>query len=74
LESRPISQNLTSQLTEIPEDLLAYYNFNQGTADADNSELELLYDATENGYNGKLIDMELNGTASNFINAECTNY
>lgn len=47
--------------------LVAYYKCNQGTANQDNGgEIDLI-DSTSNGYDGAIINFQLNGTTSNFI-------
>lgn len=47
--------------------LVAYYKCNQGTANQDNGgEIDLI-DSTTNGYDGAIINFQLNGTTSNFV-------
>ena len=47
--------------------LVAYYNFNQGIAGADNSSLTTLNDLTSNSNNGTLNNFDKSGTTSNFV-------
>ena len=47
--------------------LLAYYNFNQGTANGTNTGVTNLTDATANAKNGTLNGFALSGTTSNFV-------
>ena len=47
--------------------LLAYYNFNQGISQADNSGVTTLIDNTSNGYDGNLTNFTLNGASSNWL-------
>ncbi|MBL4709345.1 MAG: choice-of-anchor D domain-containing protein, partial [Flavobacteriales bacterium] len=48
-------------------DLLAYYTFNQGVPDGDNSSLSSLTDWSGSGLDGILNGFSLNGTNSNFV-------
>ena len=47
--------------------LMAYYNFNQGVPEADNTGLTSLPDVTINGNTGTLNNFALNGTTSNYV-------
>jgi len=47
--------------------LLAYYNFNQGTATGSNSGITTLTDATTNSNNGTLNGFALTGSTSNWV-------
>ena len=47
--------------------LLAYYNFNHGTAGGSTSGITTLTDATSNAKHGTLNGFNLSGTASNFV-------
>ncbi|MDX9853318.1 MAG: LamG-like jellyroll fold domain-containing protein, partial [Tenuifilaceae bacterium] len=47
--------------------LLAYYNFNQGTANGNNSTITTLTDATANAKHGELYGFGLNNSTSNFV-------
>lgn len=47
--------------------LEAYFNFDQGTAEADNTGLTTLTDLTANNYNGTLSNFALIGATSNWV-------
>lgn len=47
--------------------LLAYYKFNQGFVNANNSSVTTLTDASGNGNNGTLSNFALTGAASNWV-------
>lgn len=47
--------------------LVAYYNFNQGVDQANNSTVTVLTDATSNANNGTLTNFALNGATSNWL-------
>ena len=51
-------------------DLLAYYNFNQGLAGADNSIVNTILDSTSNANNLQLTNVALTGTTSNWVNTD----
>ena len=47
--------------------LVAYYKFNQGIDQANNTAISTLTDATSNANNGSLVNFALNGTNSNWL-------
>lgn len=47
--------------------LIAYYNFNDGNAGANNAGVTTLADQTVNGNNGTLSNFTLNGSTSNWV-------
>lgn len=47
--------------------LLAYYQFNQGITNGDNSSISQLYEKKSNTLVGSLLNFNKNGTTSNFI-------
>ncbi|MFN3402753.1 MAG: FG-GAP-like repeat-containing protein [Cytophagaceae bacterium] len=47
--------------------LLAYYNFDEGVSEGNNSEITTVNDLTENNHNGTLMDFALTGSTSNFV-------
>jgi len=53
--------------TVTPTGLLAYYNFDNGVANATNTGRTTVADATGDGNNGELINFALNGTTSNWV-------
>ncbi|WP_172824433.1 BspA family leucine-rich repeat surface protein [Polaribacter sp. KT25b] len=57
------------ELTGNESGLVAYYNFNQGNVNANNSGVTTLLDRQTNGtvYNGTLTDFTLTGSTSNWI-------
>ena len=57
------------ELTGSESGLLAYYKFNQGFIETDNSSESTLTDSSGNNNNGTLTDFDLSGTASNYINS-----
>ncbi len=62
-----IQNNLNCELASGQTGLTAYYKFNQGTNNADNSTETILTDASGNNNNGTLLNFSLTGTASNWI-------
>ncbi len=53
--------------------LIAYYKFNQGTANANNASITTLQDSSGNNYNGTLNDFTLNGNSSNWVDNSIVN-
>ncbi|GGI57653.1 T9SS type A sorting domain-containing protein [Winogradskyella haliclonae] len=51
-------------------DLIAYYDFNQGTTSADNSSINSIIDSSGNSNNLSLINTTINGLTSNWINSD----
>jgi hypothetical protein len=62
-----IQSTMNQELVGNETGLIAYYNFNQGTAGGNNSGLTTLIDA--NGNNGTLNDFALIGATSNWISS-----
>ena len=50
--------------------LLANYNFNQGVAEGNNTGVTTLSDQSGNNNNGTLLNFELNGLTSNWVNGK----
>jgi len=63
-----IQNNMNGELPSGQTGLLAYYQFNQGIASADNTAITSLTDSSGNNYNGTLSNFTLTGTTSNWIN------
>ncbi|MEM6298190.1 MAG: LamG-like jellyroll fold domain-containing protein, partial [Bacteroidota bacterium] len=66
---RTCSEILTykdAELTGTEDDLVAYYNFNQGLVNQDNSSETTLTDLSPNNFNGTLQRFTLAGTTSNW--------
>ncbi len=62
-----IAARMNCQMTGTETGLLAYYNFNQGVAGANNTGLTSLPDLTGNNQTGVLTSFALNGQNSNWI-------
>ena len=62
-----INGSMNCELQGNETGLLAYYNFNQGIDQANNSTETTLTDITSNGYNGTLTNFTLNGATSNWL-------
>jgi hypothetical protein len=58
--------NKDTELSGSEPGLIAYYKFNQGVSNGNNSSETTLYDITINGNNGTLTNFTLNGTSSNW--------
>ncbi len=62
-----INSTMHSELVGDEGGLVAYYNFNQGTAGDDNTGIETLPDLTTNANDGTLTGFALSGTTSNWV-------
>ena len=62
-----INASMNCELQGNETGLVAYYNFNQGLDQADNTSVTSLTDITSNGNNGVLINFALNGASSNWL-------
>jgi hypothetical protein len=62
-----IAGAMTCELQGNESGLIAYYPFNQGTDQADNSTVTTLTDATANANNGTLTNFALTGATSNWL-------
>ncbi len=62
-----ILQDANTKLQGTESGLVAYYNFNQGTAGGNNTGLTTLFDKTSNANNGTLNGFALNGNSSNWV-------
>lgn len=62
-----IQNNMNGELSSGQTGLLAYYQFNQGVANADNTAITTLIDDSGNGNNGTLTNFTLTGTTSNWV-------
>ena len=62
-----IGQQYNCELVGNESGLVAYYKFNQGAADSNNSSISSLTDATANGNHGTFNNFALSGSTSNFI-------
>jgi hypothetical protein len=66
LNPATISANMSCGYHAFAPSLLAIYNFNEGIAGGNNATNTILYDVTNSGYNGTLINFALSGSTSNF--------
>ncbi|TAE61496.1 MAG: choice-of-anchor D domain-containing protein, partial [Bacteroidetes bacterium] len=62
-----ISANLNTELTGNEVGLVAYYKFNQGTAEGTNTGITTANDGTGCSANGTLTNFALTGTTSNWV-------
>jgi len=62
-----IRSSMNNVLTGNETGLVAYYNFDQGLAGADNTTITSLTDHSPNGYDGTLTNFALTGTTSNWV-------
>ncbi|MFM1852732.1 MAG: hypothetical protein RL164_49 [Bacteroidota bacterium] len=62
-----ISTNLTTQYQGNEANLLAYYNFNQGLQNGNNSSITALVNSVNSANNGTLTNFTKTGTTSNFV-------
>jgi len=63
-----INDNLFTEISASSTGLVAYYTFNQGTANANNTAITALTDETGTN-NGTLANFTLDGTTSNWVNS-----
>lgn len=73
LTDAELLNNMNCELGASQTGLIAYYKFNQGIGNGNNSGLTTLTDSSGNNYNGTLTNFELNGTASNWSNFAAVN-
>lgn len=69
-----IQNNMLSEFCTPPTGLVAYFNFNQGVANASNGGLNTFIDFSGNGNNLSLSGASMNGTSSNFVSGYNTAY
>jgi|GEM_PF-1978925 len=67
LPETEIVHNLNCELAPGQTGLLAYYKFNQGLVNSDNSATTTLIDDSGNGNTGTLSNFSLTGTTSNWV-------
>lgn len=61
-----IQSGMNAEMCSIPSSLVAYYNFEEGIADSNNSGLSSLIDQTTNGNDGTLSNFLLTSATSNW--------
>lgn len=66
LSNFDIKRKSKCELNGDEEGLVAYYQFNEGSNDIDNSTVTIVTDLTGNNYNGTLTNFDLNGMSSNW--------
>ncbi len=62
-----ISSNMNNELLGTESGLYAYYNFNQGIPNGNNTSITSVLDQTSNANNGALTNFTMNGNVSNLI-------
>lgn len=67
LDQGQIQNNMNKELCTPPDNLVAYYIFNQGAANQNNTGETTVVDISGNGYDGTLIDFNLAGDVSNWV-------
>jgi hypothetical protein len=67
LSQSDITNGMSSELVGNETSLLAYYNFNQGSANGNNTSHTTLLDRSSNNFNGTLIGFTLTGSSSNWV-------
>lgn len=66
-----IEDHNNHELTGNEFGLLEYFNFNQGTANGNNTSISVLENSAPSNNNGTLENFNLNNTTSNFVNESC---
>lgn len=69
LTAASIGADMQGAAPALPENLMAYFNFDIGTDGGTNIDQTTLYDLSANGYHGTLTNFGLVGTASNYISS-----
>lgn len=67
LPQAEIINNMNCELAPGQTGLLAYYKFNQGVSNVDNTAITTLTDSSGNGNNGTLSNFTLSGLTSNWV-------
>lgn len=68
-----IQEFMNSELSGSESGLLTYFNFNQGTANANNTSISSLTDNSGSNHPASFNNMILNGNSSNFVTGVITN-
>ncbi len=66
-----IMQNYNKEIDPNTSHLVAYYNFNRGISNGDNTAIDYVPDMTNNNMNGHMHNFALKGNSSNFFNTDC---
>lgn len=72
LSKAEIQSSMNCQLSGSENGLLAYYKFNQGNINADNTAVKLLIDASGKGHTRTLTNFALTGSSSNWVQGKVT--
>lgn len=67
LSEQELQANLGCELTTNESGLMAYYDFNQGTASGNNAGLTTIIDRTGNGNDGTLRNLSMTGNVGNWV-------
>jgi len=67
LTAPEISNYMNTPPADTAANLVGYWDFNSGVAEANNAGVTTLYDRTSNAINGTLMNMSLTGTGSNWV-------
>lgn len=68
LTATEISADMRDTISVSPNNLVVYYNFDQGTAAANNTGMTVVTDRSNNTlYNGTLVNFGLTGTTGNYV-------
>lgn len=67
LTETEINNRMNCELTGNEENLIAYYRFNQGVAEQNNTSENILIDNSLNSLNGNLLNFNLDGMTSNWV-------
>jgi hypothetical protein len=72
LSKEEIESNMNCQLSGTENGLVAYYKFNQGDINTDNTAVRSLTDASGNGHTGTMTNFALTGVTSNWVVGKVT--
>lgn len=67
LSAEQIKADMSDTVSVLPGNLIAYYNFDQGTPSGTNTGINILTDISGNNKNASLLNFALSGTNSNWI-------
>ncbi|MBS1511994.1 MAG: fibronectin type III domain-containing protein [Bacteroidetes bacterium] len=67
LTAAQVQFDMINTTSALPANLLAYYNFDQGTAEGNNAGITTLTDVSGNGNDGIMVNFANTGSSSNFV-------
>lgn len=67
LTQAQIQSDMVSSSSAVPANLRAYYSFDQGTAEGNNTGITTLTDLSGNGFHGTITNFANTGTSSNWV-------